>query len=67
MEMDKKRQESYIEELKRCAKADYDFYLEHNEANEFYNYICDLQKENKYLRERLNVYGLMGAESVDSE
>lgn len=45
MDMEQERKGKYIEELKRCAEEDCDFYLEHNEANELYNYIQDLQEE----------------------
>ena len=56
MDMDKERKESYIEELKRCAKADCDFYLEHNEVIEFYNYIHGLQKEIILLKQDNEFY-----------
>ena len=44
------RQRMYMKELERCKNEDCDFYLEHNDVNEFYDYITNLQEEN----ERLN-------------
>lgn len=46
-DMSEERQQSYINELKRCVKEDCDFYLEHNETYEFNNYINQLQQENQ--------------------
>lgn len=58
-----KRQLGYIEELKRCANEDCDFYLEHNEAYEFYNYIKDLQNNwnelKSWLKEQYKLNDLM--------
>lgn len=48
--MDQERKKNYIEELKRCSVEDCDFYLEHNEANEFYEYIQELQEELYHAR-----------------
>ena len=44
------RQRMYMQELERCKNEDCDFYLEHNDVDEFYDYITNLQEEN----ERLN-------------
>ena len=49
--MSAERQQSYINELKRCVKEDCDFYLEHNETYEFNNYINQLQQENQKYKE----------------
>ena len=50
-DMSEERQQSYINELKRCVKEDCDFYLEHNETYEFNNYIKQLQQENQKYKE----------------
>lgn len=43
----KKRIDSIIKKLERCSKEDCDFYLEHNETIEFYEYIKELMLSEK--------------------
>lgn len=47
------RQRMYMQELERCKNEDCDFYLEHNNVNEFYDYITNLQEELKSANESI--------------
>ena len=51
----KKRIDSIIKELERCSKEDCDFYLEHNEVIEFYEYIKKLMLSEKARKEAMDL------------
>lgn len=50
------RQRMYMQELERCKNEDCDFYLEHNNVNEFYDYITNLQEKNERLNNIINEF-----------
>lgn len=41
--------ENYLIKLEKCIKNDCDYYLEHNECREFYNYILKMKTQLKDL------------------
>lgn len=56
MNLYNKRIKNYINELRRCKNEDCDFYLEHNEVSEFYNYILELHNKLGKIREEITKY-----------
>lgn len=52
IDLRKERLNGYLAELRNCVKEDCDFYLEHDEAREFYDYICSLDDQIEWLKQQ---------------
>ena len=64
MNLYNKRIKGYINELARCKCKDCDFYLEHNEAAEFYDYIISLHNKLGKIKEEIVKYDWYNSNSV---
>lgn len=47
------RQKSYMDQLRKCVKEDDGFFLDNNEAYEFYHYLKGVKERMEYLQEKL--------------